>query len=102
MAEQKIKAVYMFEILGRPPEHIKAALNEFIDKLGEIKGVKVLNKKVSEPKHMDDDESKNFYVTFGEAELEIDDVYTAFFVVFNMLPANVEILEPKHLRIYSF
>mgnify|MGYP001589599806 CR=1 FL=1 len=101
MAE-KIKAVYIYEILGRPPEHIKETLGQFIDKLGEIKGVKLLGKKIHEPHAIEDKDSKDIYTTFGEAELEIDDINIAFAIVFHMLPANIEVLEPSEIRLRNF
>jgi hypothetical protein len=102
VVEQKIRAIYTFEILGKPPEHIVSSLEMLIDKLAEIKGVKVLNKKIHEPKPLSDDASKEFYTTFGEAELEIDSINLAFFLVFSMLPCNVEILEPAEIKLKNF
>jgi hypothetical protein len=98
----KIKAVYIYEILGKPPEHIKETLGQYIDKLGEITGVKVLGKKIHEPHAIEDKNANDLYTTFGEAELEIDDINTAFAIVFHMLPANIEILEPSEIRLRNF
>ena len=41
MADKNIKAMFIFEILGRPPEHIKKTLGELITKLGELSGIEI-------------------------------------------------------------
>lgn len=103
MAEQqKLKTNFIFEILGRPKEHIVSSLGQLIDKLGEIKGVKVLNKKIHEPNPVEDENVKDMFATFGEAELELDGLEQVFLVTLNMLPSNIEILEPAELRLRNF
>lgn len=96
---QKIKAVYMYEMLGKPPEYLKESLEQYIDKLKEVKGIKLLNKTVHEPHPIDDEKAKDLYTTFAEAELEIDDINTAFGIVFFMLPSHIEILEPSDIKL---
>jgi len=54
-----IKAVLIFEVIGRPPEHLTETLNEIIKKVDEEKGVSVKEKKVNEPVLMKD--QKDFY-----------------------------------------
>ena len=108
MAEE-IRAMFIFEVLGRPPEHIKKGLGDFIDKLGENKGVCIINKKVHEPKPVErkdkNGETKiieNFFSTFAEVELKVEDLNLIFQIVLNMLPSHVEIIEPEELRLKNF
>jgi hypothetical protein len=98
----KIKALFIYEVLGRPPEHIKKALEEFIAKLNEQKGIKVENKKIHEPTACEDEHAKNLFTTFAEVELSIDNLNLLFSVVYNTLPATVEIMEPGELNIKNF
>ena len=65
----KIRARFVFEILGRPPEHIITTLNQFIDKLEEIKEVKVEERIVHEPKLIEEGKGTGLYTTFAEVEL---------------------------------
>lgn len=102
MADKKIKARLIFEILGRPPEHILETLNKFLDILAEQKGVEVKEKKVHEPKLLEKDDVKDLYTTFAEVEVEILDLNTLFMLVMHMLPANVEIMEPENFIIKNF
>ena len=65
-----IRADMVFEILGRPAEHLKLALSQLIEKLCSEKGMKILNKTVHEPVEVK--ETKNLYTTFAEVSLECD------------------------------
>ncbi len=99
---EKIKALFIFEILGRPPEHIKQTLEEFIDKLGEQKGIEIIRKEIHEPKPVEKEGAKNLFTTFAEVELIADNVNLIFDITFNMLPSHVEILEPKEIELKNF
>lgn len=123
--QNKIKSLFVFEILGRPPEHIKNTLEEFVNKLGEQKGVEIISKKIHEPKQVEDygktDEvfpkspnpnpkpkgfedknAKDLFTTFAEVELSAENLNLIFNIVLNMLPSNVEIIEPEELRLNNF
>jgi len=101
---KKIRALFIFEIMGNPPEYIKTALEGFIDKLGTIKGVSIINKKVHEPKLIEDKENKQkgLFTTFGETEIETDTLSTLFGITFHMLPSHVEIIEPEEIKLTNF
>ena len=67
---KKIRAMLIFEVIGRPPEHLTETLNEIIKKIDEEKGVSVKEKKINEPILMKD--QKDFYTGFAEIEIEIE------------------------------
>ena len=123
--QNKIKSLFVFEILGRPPEHIKNTLEEFVNKLGEQKGVELISKKIHEPKPVEDydktnevfpkspnpnpkpkgfedKDAKDLFTTFAEVELSAENLNLIFNIVLNMLPSNVEIIEPEELRLNNF
>lgn len=93
----KIKADLIFEILGRPAEHIRTALSAVIDKLGMEKGVKVNDKKIHEPTEVK--ESKDLYTTFAEVSIEFDAIENLFGILFAYMPAHVEIISPANFEI---
>lgn len=99
MAEQKIKAIFTFEMLGRPPEHLKATLSEFVDKLDTIPSITIENKTVHEPKLVEDERVKDLFTTFAEVEVSSDNFNAISLIVFNALPSHVEIIEPYSLNI---
>ncbi|MAG02007.1 hypothetical protein CMI42_01610 [Candidatus Pacearchaeota archaeon] len=101
----KIKALFIFEILGRPKEHIKISLEQLIDRIGENKGVEIVNGKVHEPHLLDKDKNpsdKEIFSTFAEVEMEVDNLSLLFAIILNTLPSNIEILEPSELRLKNF
>jgi hypothetical protein len=100
--DNKLKSRFIFEILGRPPEHIKLSLEGFINKLGEQKGIKIINSKIHEPKPVENENSNDLFTTFAEVELETDNLNAVFGIVLNMLPAHAEIIEPEELRLNNF
>lgn len=100
----EIKALFIFEIMGRPPEHIKNTLGELIDKLGEQKRINIIRKEVHEPKLVEEEGVKNdnLFTTFAEVELIADNLSLIFDIALNMLPSHVEILSPKELEFKNF
>lgn len=100
----EIRALFIFEIMGRPPEHLKSTLDGLIDKLGEQKGIKVIRKEVHEPKIAEKDgvKNENFFTTFAEVELIADNLSLIFDIALNMLPSHVEILSPKELEFKNY
>ncbi len=98
----EIKALFIFEIMGRPPEHIKNTLSALVDKLGEQKGINIIRKEIHEPKPVEKEGVKNFFTTFAEVELISDNLSLIFDIALNMLPSHVEILKPKELEFKNY
>ena len=106
--KQKIRVMLMLEIIGKPPEHLITTLEDLIKKLGEEKGVIVKSKDIKEPKPMaekievmDSGEKKkstppgDFYTTFAEIEIEIEEITSLAYLMFMYMPAHVEIISPE-------
>ncbi len=90
---KEIKAVLIFEVIGRPPEHLVETLNDIIKKIDGEKGVSVKEKKVNEPVFMKD--QKEFYTSFAEVEVEVEEVLYLAMLMFKYMPAHVEIISPE-------
>ena len=88
-----LRAVMVLEIIGRPPEHLTESLNKIIDTIDEEKGVSVREKKVNEPKEMEN--QKGFYMTFAEIEVEVEEILYLAMLMFKYMPAHIEILSPE-------
>jgi len=88
-----IKATIILEIIGKPPEHLVETLEGLSKNIDEEKGVVVLGKKINEPILMKD--SKEFYTTFAEIEIEVEDILYLAVVMFKYMPAHVEVVEPE-------
>jgi len=105
----KIRTLFIFEILGKPAEHIKESLEKMVEKLGEQKGIDIVRKDIREPKKAESKDkegktvvSEEMYSTFAEVEIETEDINLILAIVLNMLPAHVEILEPIEYKFKNF
>ena len=92
-SDKQISVKMIIEIAGRPPEHLIETLNEMIKKIDEEKGVSVEEKKVNEPVLMKD--QKDFYTSFAEVDIKINDVSILSELVLKYMPAHIEIIEPE-------
>jgi len=99
----KIRAQLILEILGRPAEHLKKSFEEFIEKLGNEKGVDIIEKKIHEPKELERKkeekvaDDKKLFTSFAEIEADFEEIDNLLAVIFTYMPSNVEILSPKRL-----
>ncbi|MDP2672243.1 MAG: hypothetical protein Q8O84_00325 [Nanoarchaeota archaeon] len=88
-----IKAVFILEIIGRPKEHLVKTLDGLIEAINKEKGVKVIEKKINEPIELKN--NKDFYTTFAEVEIEVEEILQIAMLMFKYMPANIEIIEPE-------
>jgi len=115
---KNIRAVMIFDIIGKPPEHLTETLNNLITKIDEEKGVYVKEKKINEPvliedsknspknkntkntepnskKDSDSASQKEFYTSFAEVEVEVEDILYLVILMFKYMPAHIEIITPE-------
>jgi hypothetical protein len=95
--KKKIISTFIFEIIGKPPEYLLETLEDLIKQMNEEKGVKVVNKKINEPVIMQ--ENKEFYTTFAEVDLEVEEISQLVIIMFKYMPAHIEILEPNEIEL---
>ncbi|MBR9705195.1 hypothetical protein GOV12_07315 [Candidatus Pacearchaeota archaeon] len=116
--KEKIKARFVFEILGRPPEFVTENLKEHVKKLEDVEGVTVLEKVIHEPKLLDKEKiykkegekksqieesnTKELYTSFAEVEVEVTDLTLLFVISFRHLPCHVEIIKPDEFKLKNF
>ena len=92
----KLKARLVIEIMGRPPEHIKEALEMMVDRISSEKGVLILNKNFHEPKKAE--KAENLFTAFVDLEAEFANVQLFFAVITGYMPSHIEIYEPDKLN----
>ncbi|MFA5856200.1 MAG: hypothetical protein WC867_02510 [Candidatus Pacearchaeota archaeon] len=98
---EKITAILVFEILGKPADHLVKALNDYVDSLASVKGIKIEKKRIFEPKAIEE-EGSDLFTTFAEVEIIFDDLNLLFSLVHNRLPSSIEIIKPENLNIKNF
>lgn len=94
---EKMKVHIMVEILGRPPQNVKEALQNISTRIGAEKGVKVLSKEIHEPIEVPD--AKDLYTSFVDMDLEIDDLQAYLNILFTYMPSNIEFISPESIEL---
>ena len=90
-----IKALLIFEMLGKPAEYLKEMLEEHIKSICENAGLKLINKKIHEPKQIENGEG--LFSSFAEVEIEFQDIKILMNTVTFTLPSHIEIIEPEEI-----
>lgn len=90
---KNISVKMIIEVAGRPPEHLTETLEKMIEKISEEKGVSIEEKNIHEPVIMKD--QKDFYTSFAEIEVKIEEISLLAVLVLKYMPAHVEIIEPE-------
>ena len=94
----KIRVIMMLEVIGKPPEHLIVALEDLIKNLGEEKGVSVQKKDIKEPRPIEPKEGSppsDFYTTFAEVEIEIEEISSLAMLMFKYMPAHLDVVSPE-------
>ncbi len=91
--ETKIRVMLILDVIGRPPEHLVKILEELINEIDKEQGVVVKSKEIKKPTFMKD--QKDFYTTFAEIEIEIEEILYLALLLFKYMPAHVEIISPE-------
>lgn len=97
LTEDKIRAVILIEVLGKPPEHLKETLEKISETIGKEKGVEVKNSKINEAAELE--KKPGFYTNFSEIEIETEGLMQLIMVLFKYMPAHIEIISPENLKI---
>lgn len=97
MVEQKITAIMIIEVAGRPPEYLTNSMKLHIDKLNGVKGVTLVSSKISEPTIVDGE--KDLYSCFAEVEVETLGLAKLMDLVFDFMPSSIEIIEPSTVEL---
>jgi len=95
----EIHASLIIEILGRPKENVKEAIQTIATRLGAEKGVKVIKKELHEPAPVKD--SKDLFTTFAEIEVELESLGNYFGILFAYMPSHIEIIKPEKFSLMN-
>lgn len=94
--KQKITAILMIEVMGKPKEHLTETLEKITNDISSEKNVKVNEKKINEPVPVKD--KKDLYSSYAEIELELEEASTLAALAFKYMPAHIEVIEPETLK----
>lgn len=93
METNGIKVAFILEMIGRPKEHLTESMEKILNEMKKEKGVEILSESIKEPVELKD--NKEFFSTFADIELEIEDIQYLLVLVFKYMPSHIEIIEPE-------
>jgi len=96
-SNESIRAMLILDVIGRPPKHLVETLEKITEEMGKEKGVSVKSKKIKEPAVMKD--NKEFYTTFSEIEVEVEDILYLAVLMFKYMPAHIEVISPETISL---
>lgn len=88
-----IRAALVIEVLGKPPEHLTDTLEKIIKSMDKEKGIKVVSKDIKKPIEIKD--KKDFYTSFAEVEIEVEEILYLAIIMFKYMPSHIEIISPE-------
>lgn len=94
---QKISAILIIEVMGRPKEHLVETLEGIIKNIDDEKGVSVVEKKIAEPKEVE--KQKDLFVTHAEIEVEVNEALILSTLTFKYMPAHITVVEPENIKL---
>lgn len=106
--DNKIRAVLIFEMLGRPKEHLETTMENFLKQLDSEKGIQVINKTLHPAKIFEDKKQENkqegivkqeLFTTFSEVEIGAEKIIDVAMLVFKYLPSHLEIISPENFQV---
>lgn len=90
---KNIGVLMILEAVGKPPEYLNQVLKDIVTRIGNEEGVKVLSKNFNEPKVIK--ERENFYTTFVEVEIEVEEIVQLARIILKYMPIHMEIVYPE-------
>jgi len=112
MSERKIKATLVFEMMGRPKEHVASTMEKLIEVINNEKGIKVSNKRLHEIKQVENKDKdgkpipatpgSELFTTFSEVDVEVDKIINLISLCFRFMPSHVEVVEPDSFVLNNF
>ena len=94
-----VRAIMIIEIAGRPPEHVKESLEEYVKMIDKVKDVELHSIKISEPVEVGG--NKEIFTCFSEVDFEVGNFSRLSEIMFDFMPSSVEILEPSKVSLDS-
>ena len=93
--EQKIRAIMIIEVMGRPAEHLLEMIKIHVGQIKTMKDIKYISESFSEPKKIEAEQE--FYTCFAEVEIETKGFQKLMDLIFDFMPSSIEILEPSNI-----
>ncbi len=89
-----LRANIIFEVIGKPAEHIIEALNKLVEVIKQDKKIIIISSKVNDAIETENE----FFSSFLELDILLKDSKKIVEFVFDYMPASIEISEPSNFN----
>lgn len=95
--KNSVRAILIYEVIGRPKEYIEKVMKLFLDDLSKKSDVEMIKKKIFpiiELKNI-----KNVYSIIAETEFYFKDFETLLGFMIDSMPSSIEVIEPTTINL---
>ncbi len=93
-----IRAFAIFEVIGRPQEHVEKEVKRYIDTF--IKNdIRIIRQDFEKPEKAGEDEHGEYFSVVGEVDFVVDNLEKLLMIITDFTPSHIEIVKPKKLSI---
>lgn len=90
-----VRANVLFEIIGKPAEHLIDTLKKLVELIGQDKKIIILSSKIHDAEKVED---KDVFSSFSELDLLFETPKGAVEFVYDYMPASIEVTEPNNFN----
>ena len=91
-----LRAAVIFEVIGKPKEHIDKTLRGYIERIKQEKDVLVANEAFDEVQEV---KENNFFSAVAELEMLFETPEKLNWLCINFSPASIELIEPESITL---
>jgi len=92
--EKEIIFRTVIEVLGKPEEHVKKALKEYLEQIRTNQDYQIINEEIAEAKKQEEQE---LWAIFAELEIKTNNIINITKFCFDYMPSIIEIIKPKEV-----
>lgn len=89
--EGYLRAIVIFELVGKPKQHIEQTIKAYIENVKTQEGIICLREEFDETQELE----KDVFSTVSEVEILVQNMEKLTWLCLNFTPASVEIVEPQ-------
>lgn len=94
----EIEFSMIIEMMGRPVDYLKNTIEQMMLVIEKEQGIKLVSKKVHEPKKLEDKNmAQELFTTFAEVRVKAE-MAKMFYIVSKYMPSHIEIISPENVK----
>lgn len=90
-----VRASIIFEIIGKPAEHLIDTLKKLVELIGQDKKIIILSDKIHDAEKVED---KDVFSSFLELDILFENSRKTVEFVYDYMPASIEVTEPNNFN----